>query len=186
MRTADPVRLQRIFDSAVSLFAERRFHEVRMDDISTRAGVSKGLLYQHFKDKDELYLEIIIRGLEQLQKDVQFRLTGTQNPEEKLRGLIQEVVRFFNQNPSYVELMEIIKRSRSQKADEIRGQFLSLLLEIMRELDASGRWRVRDPELSARTLMVMIRGLMSCWQVPAPADLPERIAHQFLYGLTKT
>lgn len=185
MRTADPLRLQRIFEAAVSLFAERRFHEVRMDDVAARAGVSKGLLYQHFKDKDELYVEIILRGLNKLLEDIRFRLAGTTSPEEKLRGFVQEVVRFFNAHPSYLELLEIVKQSRSLKANESRGQCLSMLIDVMRELDATGRWRVSDPELASRALMGMTRELMN-WQCPAPADFPERIVHQFLHGLSKS
>jgi AcrR family transcriptional regulator len=184
MRTADPVRLQRIFDSAVSLFAERRFHEVRMDDISARAGVSKGLLYQHFKDKDDLYLEIITRGLNRLLDEVRFRIAGSKNPEEKLRGFVQEVVRFFNGHPSYLELLEIVKQSRAKKADGIRSQCLELLIAILRELNDSGRWTVPDPELAARALLGMTRELLH-WQTPASSDLPERIINLLLNGLTK-
>ena len=56
MRTADPSKPPRIIDAAAQLFAERAYHEVRMDDIAAGAGVAKGTLYLHFRDKEALYL----------------------------------------------------------------------------------------------------------------------------------
>jgi AcrR family transcriptional regulator len=185
MRTADPGRLQRIFDSAITLFAERRFHEVRMDDISARAGVSKGLLYQHFKDKDDLYLEIITRGLNQLLDQVRLRIAGSHDPEDKLFGFVQEVIQFFNTRPSYLELIELVKRSHSKETDAIREQFLDLLIAIIRQLEASGRWTVDDPKFAALALLGMIRE-HKLWQTPDSSALPKRIVHLFLHGLSKT
>ena len=52
MRTTDPAKAERIFDAAIQLFAERPYHEVRMDDIAVRTQVAKGTLYLHFKDKE--------------------------------------------------------------------------------------------------------------------------------------
>jgi hypothetical protein len=50
VRTADPAKAQRIIQAAIQLFAERPYHEVRMDDVAERAKVAKGTLYVHFKD----------------------------------------------------------------------------------------------------------------------------------------
>ncbi|HZW29624.1 MAG TPA: helix-turn-helix domain-containing protein, partial [Isosphaeraceae bacterium] len=54
MRTADPAKSRRIIDAAIQLFAERPYHEVRMEDIAARAQVAKGTLYLHYQDKEDL------------------------------------------------------------------------------------------------------------------------------------
>ncbi len=63
MRTTDPAKVGRIIDAAIQLFAERPYHEVRMDDIAERAQVAKGTLYLHFKDKEALYCALMLEGL---------------------------------------------------------------------------------------------------------------------------
>ena len=64
MRTADPAKVRRIIDAAIQLFAERPFHEVRMEDIAARAKVAKGTLYLHYKDKEDLFAGIMNDGLQ--------------------------------------------------------------------------------------------------------------------------
>lgn len=66
MRTAEPAKAQRIIDAAIQLFAERPYHEVRMDDIAERTKVAKGTLYLHFKDKEALFQALMLEGLKGL------------------------------------------------------------------------------------------------------------------------
>lgn len=48
-------RRQRILDAALSEFAEKGFHRASTNAIAERAGVAKGLVFHHFKSKDELF-----------------------------------------------------------------------------------------------------------------------------------
>ena len=68
MRVADARlrKTQRIIDAAAQLFAERHYHEVRMEDIAAKAKVAKGTLYLHFKDKEALYLGLILDGADRI------------------------------------------------------------------------------------------------------------------------
>lgn len=55
---------EKILDAALDCFAKYGFHGVSMDEIVKQAGVSKGLVYYHFKSKDEVLIEIIKKRLE--------------------------------------------------------------------------------------------------------------------------
>jgi AcrR family transcriptional regulator len=48
-----------IEDAASALFAERGYAEARLEDIAAAAGVSKQLLYQHFRSKKELHMALL-------------------------------------------------------------------------------------------------------------------------------
>ncbi len=50
---------QRIVKAAADLFEKVGFESATMDEITLKAGVSKGLAYHHFSSKDELLSEII-------------------------------------------------------------------------------------------------------------------------------
>jgi len=45
-------RRGQILDAAVVCFAKRGFHQASMHDISTEAGISVGLIYRYFENKD--------------------------------------------------------------------------------------------------------------------------------------
>ena len=49
--------IRRILDAATQSFGERGFRGASMSAVAKAAGVSKGLLHYHFKNKDELLLE---------------------------------------------------------------------------------------------------------------------------------
>jgi AcrR family transcriptional regulator len=52
-------RPQEITEAAFRVFAEKGYASARVDDVATRAGVSKGLLYLYFKTKEELFKAVI-------------------------------------------------------------------------------------------------------------------------------
>ena len=49
---------QQILDAAAEVFAEEDYKRASTDDIAARAGISKGLLFYYFKNKQSLYLYV--------------------------------------------------------------------------------------------------------------------------------
>jgi AcrR family transcriptional regulator len=56
-RAAD--RRQAIIEAAFETFIERGYAATRLDDVAKRAGVAKGTIYLHFKDKQALFEELV-------------------------------------------------------------------------------------------------------------------------------
>jgi AcrR family transcriptional regulator len=50
-------------DAALDEFVARGFAATRLDDVAKRAGVAKGTIYLHFKDKEALFQELIRTAL---------------------------------------------------------------------------------------------------------------------------
>src|SRR5262247_2680602 len=48
-----------ILAAALEEFAARGFAATRLDDVAQRAGVAKGTIYLHFRDKEALFQELI-------------------------------------------------------------------------------------------------------------------------------
>src|SRR6266581_752022 len=48
-----------IIEAAMEEFISRGFAATRLDDIAKRAGVAKGTIYLHFKDKESMFEELI-------------------------------------------------------------------------------------------------------------------------------
>src|SRR5882672_4630097 len=52
IETTAPDRRQQILNAAMVCFAKRGFHQASMHDISAEAGISVGLIYRYFENKE--------------------------------------------------------------------------------------------------------------------------------------
>jgi AcrR family transcriptional regulator len=52
-------RPQELLEAALALFVERGFAATRLEEIATRAGVSKGTLYLYFSSKEDLFKAVV-------------------------------------------------------------------------------------------------------------------------------
>ncbi|MCB1028014.1 MAG: TetR/AcrR family transcriptional regulator [Microthrixaceae bacterium] len=59
MRLPAAERRRQLLAVALGVFAEHGFHATSMNDIADAAGVTKPVLYQHFRSKRELILELL-------------------------------------------------------------------------------------------------------------------------------
>ena len=64
---------RQIIDSAIECFANTGYHAVSISELAKHAGISKGLMYNYFKSKDELlktiFVEIIDIMVQQIDPD---------------------------------------------------------------------------------------------------------------------
>lgn len=60
IRRRDPAaRRQAILDAGLAVFVANGFAAARLDDVAARAGVAKGTIYLYFKDKQDLFEQIV-------------------------------------------------------------------------------------------------------------------------------
>src|SRR2546428_13570659 len=61
-------RRTQILDAAVVCFAKRGFHQASMHDISAEAGISVGLIYRYFQNKEAVISAMADRHKKQIQE----------------------------------------------------------------------------------------------------------------------
>jgi AcrR family transcriptional regulator len=79
-----------IVEAALEEFVARGFAATRLDDIAKRAGVAKGTIYLHFKDKESMFEELIRTAL--------VPLIGRMTAPPPTGGSVREAVEAFAQN----------------------------------------------------------------------------------------
>lgn len=189
MRIPDPTRGDHILEMAAQLFAQRHYHEVRMEDIALQAGVAKGTIYRYFHDKEDLYLALILAASDRLFEEVQAALAVVCQPEEKLLIFVRRSIQFFRSYPYFLDLVQRVEVSSSIAADKLaalrasRQRFFDLVSAILVELNATGRYFAANPDLAALALTGMNRQILRFYPPPWPAHLAEYIVHQFLHGV---
>jgi len=157
---------RRILAAAERLFTERRFHEVKMDDVSRAAGVGKGTIYRYFKDKDDLFVRLVITGFDDLCGRVSDIAAEEAPLRERLIRLSAAVrdsharrMPLFRMMHGEHARLSAARRDLHDSFHKGRDRLLSALGGIFREGARSGVLR-RDlpPETLAACFLGMMRG----------------------------
>lgn len=69
-------REEHILDTAAALLVRWGFRKTTIDDVAREAGVGKGTIYLHWKDKNELFRAVLIRAQLQANMDVRQRIAA--------------------------------------------------------------------------------------------------------------
>ena len=80
---------EQILDAADTLFRERGFASVSVQEIAEAAGLTKGAPYYHFTDKEELLVEVLVRSMERVSSGAIDRLEGDEPLAERLERVVE-------------------------------------------------------------------------------------------------
>ncbi len=132
-------REQQLLDVAEEVFAERGVTGASMDDVATAAGITKPVLYDHFRSRDGLLAAGILRLRGQLHDAVAATAlqVGYDDGEVALRAGLRAFLGF-------------IERRRSTWAALVTGAVLGP--EAAREVETSRRVQVELTAVLLRTL----------------------------------
>ncbi|MCD6118163.1 TetR/AcrR family transcriptional regulator [bacterium] len=158
-------RIQDIVDSAMELFAEKGFHEVTMDMIAERVGLSKGTLYLYFKNKETLFISIV-----QEKTDLLFHklIEAVKTEGEygfRLEKFIYNYLNFFDEYRYYFKIIHSEKsrvdwdsKNRMRKhVLESYMRFQNLILSFVKEGIECGYLRNINSEVAMKSL----RGILN-------------------------
>ncbi len=95
------VRRREILDKAKSLFFEQGFSATSMNQIANTLELSKGTLYLYFKNKEELYISLLVEGLSLMNQAFKSSVSGMEFWEEKVRALGWAYYQFSRNFPQY-------------------------------------------------------------------------------------
>src|SRR5690606_12783865 len=103
-RTYDD-KLERLLRIAAAVFAEKGYHPASIRDISRATGTSLSGLYYYFRSKEELLFLIQDHCFTTVLENLQARLRGVAAPDERLRILVHNHLRFFAANMNEMKVL---------------------------------------------------------------------------------
>ena len=122
----------KINQAAMSLFVKKGYHATSIDDVAKLAQISKGLLYNYYKGKEELLAAMVQIRIEEV-KEVMEDAAALLTPGDQLRHIVEgainnvyrrpEVYRFYLNLQTQPEDDHILATYSTMLNDESRKQF---------------------------------------------------------------
>lgn len=169
-----------ILDAALSVFAEKGFHETRLEDIAEEAGFSKASLYNYYDNKEVIFLNLVVREHERLIEAVEEKLDPGESLERSLRDFLHTTFTFFGKHFAFIltisnfrmmNLLHFENLCRSYK-DLIRNfeESTNRIPELMATLLANARKRGEfdsplDDATLAKYIGSLVKGVMLEWKI---------------------
>lgn len=173
-------RRQQILEVSINGITNQGYKNISMADIATEAGVSKGLLYYHFKSKTELVGEIWSAFIDELFDYRKACVDAQTSASEKLRVYVMSHFDFLRANVNkFVALFEIgldlkSKGKRSPWTAGINERCFRYLGSILLFGQSNGEFRSFSPEKFAPVIQGAIDGIALQWfSDPEGVDLAD-------------
>lgn len=120
-------------------FSRRGYEGASLNTVWAVKGISKGIIYHHFKDKDELYLLCVKTCFDAFTaylRTASDSLTGT--VQERLQDYFNARLRFFSENPEYLGIFIDASFHPAEKLlpqiSTLRQDFDALNISVLTEL----------------------------------------------------
>ena len=98
------IRRRQIVDAAIRVMAEKGWNDTSIDEITREAGVSRGLVSYHFRDKADLLSSMLARCSGAAQDVVTEAIEATPDPVDRLRVSIRATLNLTREDPAIYEI----------------------------------------------------------------------------------
>jgi TetR/AcrR family transcriptional regulator, ethionamide resistance regulator len=162
------------------LAAERGLGGFVIDDVTTRAGVSRGTFYKYFPSTEALVRDVALDLSQELILTVQQLFTGQEDPAVRAAFGVRAVLRWVRQAPA---LGAFITRAGWPHA-EPGHVFFRLVAPNLDAGIALGRFRLLHRDIGLALIGGLSIGAMHRLAGPGlPEDFPDRVAETLLVAL---
>jgi TetR/AcrR family transcriptional regulator len=108
-------RKEEILDAAQKVFFEKGLAVATMDEIAEAAELSKGTLYLYYKSKEDLYLGVMMRGMQVLFTDYEGLAASLESPLQKIIKLSELYIDFFTSNRKFFRMFHFLQMPQFHK-----------------------------------------------------------------------
>jgi AcrR family transcriptional regulator len=129
VRMTGQERREQLLDVGRSLFADKGFEAVSVEEIAAKAGVSKPVVYEHFGGKEGLYAVLVDREMNDLLHSISDALTaGTARALLEQAGMA--LFDYIDTNPDGFRILV-----RDSPVSQSSGSFASLIVDIAAQVE---------------------------------------------------
>jgi AcrR family transcriptional regulator len=158
----DQIR-KKIFDAASGIIIEEGFEKLSIRKIADRIEYSPGVIYNYFKDKNEIVERIIAENIQRICDSVLSLDLAEMNPKEALKlGLTRFAAAMLENRQQYKAIMlSGMHASMFREDNSETGRLRELLVQVLRNGNESGIFQARNEEVTAMLLIASVFGLLN-------------------------
>lgn len=148
---------------ALRLFVAFGYNAVSMRDIAAAVGVRQSAIYNHFRSKQDILVELMQSHMETVLAAWQETLPKDGDAAAQAEAFIRFHITYHMDHPedvflAYMELRSL-EPDRKPAILELRDQYETVLRDILARGRESGQLHIIDPATQARALLAMLTGV---------------------------
>ena len=117
---------RRILDAALDIFSEKNFSNVSVSEIADKVNMTKGAVYWHFRNKEDILVRLIEDFCVRTNRDFIDRY-GLPEKLDELRGYYQAMMTLPRQDDQFYKIQKLLLR-RMEWPEELQKQVQELLV----------------------------------------------------------
>ncbi len=167
-------RRRQILAAAIQVFGRRGFNDATMQQITRAAGISVGLIYQYFRDKEDLLHAVITEILDSYLREIPAARAAESDPLKRLHAAVRAYFRVVDENRAAALIgyreSRVLPRARMAAIMDRERQTTGLIAETIEECCRAGALDVADVELLTYQLVVYVHAWpLHAWRLePQP------------------
>ena len=131
---------ENILRAAEDEFSEKGFYGSRIDEIASKAGINKRMIYQYFNNKEQLYKTVLYEVYGRL-SDTELQIfSKDKSAVESLSEVIELYFDYLRDNPNYISMImwENFNKGKYIKEIDVKGM-KDKTFEMLREVIEKGK-----------------------------------------------
>ena len=182
-------RRQDIIDAACEVLSEKGLASATVDAVSERVELAKGTIYLYFKTKEELFMSVFIKGLDNLLDKYREAADLDLPPAEMMDRMALAFYKYYKEDINYIktsayllheDIMDKIPNELSDEINHKAGMALKILRDLIQKGIDRGDFIDVNPWDVARILWGLSIGIAQTTVMRVHLDVPEDEVKQLL------
>jgi AcrR family transcriptional regulator len=169
---------KRILNAAINIFAEKGYHDTRVDEIVDFSETSKGAVYFHFPSKQDIFLGLVDEFVQILENRIKSGISEETGGINKVNAALLACMETFGhyQKLAKIFLIQAVGLGSifETKRQTIHDRFMRLIKGYLDEAVRDGDIPPIDTEIAAITWMGAINEVVIRWVYNGEPS-PDRI-----------
>jgi len=169
-------RRQQLLEVALQVFGQRGFYATSMNEVAEAAGVTKPVLYQHFRSKRALYREVLTDVGQQLLDAITKATAAATSPREQVELGVDAYFRWVSANEPAFRILFGGGTRRDPEFEALVAELEASIAEAIAVLIAIEGLTPSQQRHLAHGIVGLAEGTSRRWMAGGRAEPPEELA----------
>lgn len=166
-----------LLKGAAKVFYEKGYGQASLRDIARATRMSLAGIYYYVSSKEELLFQIQKHCFEEVLKSLRSRLVGVEDPQQRLRVLIENHLHFFVGNMEAMKVLshegDTLSGGYQREIAVLKREYVRMARSIVNEVLKGERVRGIDPGTAALCLFGMMNWIYNWYDAKRDGNAKE-------------